>query len=205
MDPKLVTLQNVLNVFVKNYQSNPIKYFYEEDLRAHLLYLLITEEIFNIKLPITDENEWLRDYVGILDKEINISGIKAEYPSTTKFDIAYINNNSIIPDNYFNHYIFGCLFAIEIKLGQKDNKNSDFKSDIMKLCDYKKEHHDFTGIAINFEQNPRVEKDSLFKDYNNHETLKIEELTEGIELIPESINCFFICPKFTLGGLIINT
>ena len=55
------TLEKVLNDFIKEYQSNPIKYFYEEDLRADLLNLLWRNNIFNLKIPITQNNEWLKD------------------------------------------------------------------------------------------------------------------------------------------------
>ncbi len=205
MDTKIEKLQIVLNQLVENYLLKPIKYFYEEDIRAELLYHLTKEDNFNINLPITDKNEWLRDYVKILDKETNISGIKAEYPSTTRFDIAYINPNSIIPDNYSNHYIFECLFAIEIKLSQKDNKNSEFKSDIKKLFDYKRLYPTFTGIAINFEQHPTYDINKVKDDYNNFDSLKLIELEKPISISENSINYFFITKYYVLGGIVNAT
>jgi hypothetical protein len=197
MEPKIEKLQLVLNDFVKAYQKKPFRYFYEEDIRADFLRKLCSEKIFDIKLPITNSNEWLKDYVDVPDNEKNISGIRAEYPSTSRFDIAYIK-----PSNDFNHYIYNCAFAIELKLSQKDNKNSDFKSDIIKLFDYKKQNQDFLGIAINFEQNPHYDKNVIFKDYNNYNNLKLNELTSEIELLENSINYFFISPKFILGGVL---
>ena len=194
------TLQSVLNDFIKSYQSSPIRYFYEEDLRADLLNRLWRKDIYNIKLPITTNNEWLRDYATIFDEEINISGIKAEYPSTTRFDIAYINPRGIIPASFSNHYILECLFAIEVKLSQKDNKNSDFKTDIKKLFDYKTLFPTFTGIAINFEQNPKYSVEAIYKDYNNYDALKFTQLNEPILLLENTINYFFISKDFILGG-----
>ena len=185
------TLQIVLNNLIKEFRKCPIKYFYEEDLRSDLLIRLTNEKIFNINLPITNSNEWLKDYALILGKETDISGIKAEYPSTLRFDIAYIKHT-----NESNHYINECQFAIEIKLSQNDNKNRDFKLDIDKLEDYKNNHKDFMGIAINFEQNPLINKKSIFENYNNP---NMKELSNEIELFNNSINCFFIHHKFILG------
>lgn len=202
---EIQTLQNVLNNFVINYQINPVKYFYEEDVRADLLIKLSEETSFNIKLPIASKNEWLRDYATIFDKEINISGIKAEYPSTTRFDIAYINPKGIIPASFSNHYMLECLFAVEVKLSQKDNKNSDFKTDIKKLFDYKRIFPTFTGIAINFEQNPKYSIESIYRDYNNYDNLKFTQLKEPILLVKNAINYFFISKDFILCGIINAT
>lgn len=197
---EIETLQSVINNFINDYQINPIKYFYEEDVRADLLIKLIAENSFNIKLPITAKNEWLREYVTIFDEEINISGIKTEYPSTTRFDIAYINPKGIIPASFSNHYMLECLFAVEVKLSQKDNKNSDFKTDIKKLFNYKRLFPTFTGIAINFEQNPKYNIENIYRDYNNYDNLKLEDLGENILLAENEINYFFISKEFILGG-----
>lgn len=194
------TLENVLNDFIQEFQSNPIKYFYEEDLRAELLNQLWRKDIFNIKIPITQNNKWLKDYLKIGKKEIDTSGIKAEYPSNKRFDIAFINPNKITDENSSNHYIFECLFAIEIKLSQKDNQNSAFKSDLEKLKDYKKSHSSFTGIVINFEQNPKYEVECIYRDYNNYDNLKFTQLKKPILLVENTINYFFICKDFILGG-----
>jgi len=192
MELEIETLQKVLNNLVKEYQKNPIEYFYEEDIRADLLIKLRSENIFDIALPITKKNEWLGDYVEILGDVINISGIKAEYPSNTRFDIAYIK-----PNNEKNHYIFECPFAIEIKLSQKDSKNRDFKLDIEKLLNYKTQHPNFIGIAIDFGQSPVIKKEDLDKNYGN---FKMTEFKKGIEISKGLINYFFITKKEIFGG-----
>lgn len=199
MDTTIKALQNTLDKFIKYYQKNPIKYFYEEDIRAELLVSLVNDKIFDIHLPITDNNKWLRDYKNIFNDEIRISGIKAEYPSNTRFDIAYINPN-IKSNNCFNQYILECLFAIEVKLSQNDNKNADFKSDIEKLRDYQKLHPNFTGLAINFEQNPNYKKEDIFKDYNNYNNIKMIDVIESLDIVENSINYFFISKDFIVGS-----
>lgn len=200
----LRTLENVLNDFIKEYQLNPIRYFYEEDLRADLLNRLWKEDIFNIKLPITENNGWLKDYLSIGEKEINISGIKSEYPSNKRFDIAFINPNKITDENSFNHYIFECFFAIEIKLSQKDNQNSAFKSDLEKLKDYKKSNSSFTGIVINFEQNPNYESSKVQSAYNSYDKLNFCKLEKPLSISENMINCLFISKNYILGS-IVNT
>ena len=185
----LRTLEKVLNDFNKEYQLNPIKYFYEEDLRADLLNRLWREDIFNIKLPITVNNGWLKDYLSLGVKEINISGIKSEYPSNKRFDIAFINPNKITDENSFNHYILECFFAIEIKLSQKDNQNSAFKSDLEKLKDYKKSHSSFTGIVINFEQNPNYESNKVQSAYNSYDNLRFSKLENPLSISENTNNC----------------
>ncbi|NWG28997.1 MAG: hypothetical protein HXY48_10760 [Ignavibacteriaceae bacterium] len=194
-----------MNNFIIEYQSNPIKYFYEEDLRADLLIRLWKEESFNIKLPITTNNEWLKDYRKIVGSEIYISGVKSEYPSNKRFDIALINADKITFSNCFNHYIFECLFALEIKLSQKDNNNSGFKSDIEKLRDYKKLYSKFTGIAINFEQNPNYDKNKVIEDYNNYNDLRFLEVEKPISISENTINYFFISRNYVLGGTVNAT
>ena len=198
----LLTLQKVLNNFINSYQQNPIKYFYEEDVRAHLLNELWKEEIFNIKLPVTAKNLWIKDYQQIFGSETNISGIKAEYPSNKRFDIVFLNPNKLDSTNCFNHYILECLFALEIKLSQKDNKNSDFKSDIEKLKDYKRLNPTFTGVAINFEQNPNYDKDKILEDYNSYNDLKFLELDKPVSISENTINYFFISKNYLLGGIV---
>lgn len=200
----LRTLENVLNDFIKEYQLNPIRYFYEEDLRADLLNRLWKEDIFNIKLPITENNGWLKDYLSIGEKEINISGIKSEYPSNKRFDIGFINPNKITDENSFNHYIFECFFAIEIKLSQKDNQNSAFKSDLEKLKDYKKSNSSFTGIVINFEQNPNYESSKVQSAYNSYDKLNFCKLEKPLSISENMINCLFISKNYILGS-IVNT
>jgi|SRR5690554_3351796 len=205
----LLTLQKVLNNFINSYQPNPIKYFYEEDVRAHLLNELWNEEIFNIKLPVTKKNLWIKDYQQIFGSEIDISGIKAEYPlkmnvehhPNKKFDIAFINPNKLNPANCSNHYILECLFALEIKLSQRDNKNSDFKSDIEKLKNYKILHSTFTGVAINFEQNPNYNKNKVIEDYNNYKDLKFLDLDKPVSISENTINYFFVSRNYVLGGI----
>jgi len=204
MNTTIKTLQNTLYKFVKNYQQNPIKYFYEEDIRAELLFSLVNDKTFDFNLPITENNKWLKNYKNIFNDEIKISGIKAEYPSNTRFDIAYINPN-IKLDNCFNHYILECLFSIEIKLSQNDNKNADFKSDIKKLQDYQKLHPSFTGLAINFEQNPYYNKEDVLKDYNDYNNIKMIDVKESIDIVANSINYFFISKDFIVGGNLIAT
>jgi len=201
----LRTLENVLNDFIKEYQFNPIKYFYEEDLRADLLNRLWKEDIFNIKLPITVNNGWLKDYLSNGEKEIDISGIKSEYPSNKRFDIAFINPNKITDENSFNHYIFECFFAIEIKLSQKDNQNSAFKSDLEKLKDYKKSHSSFTGIVINFEQNPNYELGKVQSAYNSYDNLRFSKLEKPLSISENMINCLFISKYYILSGSVDAT
>lgn len=201
----LQTLEKVLNNFIIEYQSNPIKYFYEEDLRADLLIKLCKETSFNIKLPITSKNEWLRDYATIFDEEINITGIKAEYPSNKRFDIAFINPNKITYENSFNHYIFECLFAIEIKLSQKDNQNSAVKSDLEKLKDYRKSHSSFTGIVINFEQNPNYDSSKVQSAYNSYDNLKFSKLEKTLSISENMINCLFISKNYILSSVVDAT
>ena len=201
----LRTLEKVLNDFIKEYQSNPIKYFYEEDLRADLVNRLWKEDIFNIKLPITANNGWLKDYLSIGEKEIYISGIKSEYPSNKRFDIAFINPNRITGENLYNHYIFECLFAIEIKLSQKDNQNSSFKSDLEKLKDYKKSHSSFTGIVINFEQNPNYESSKVQSSYNSYGNLKFNNLEKPLSISENMINCLFISKNYILASVVDAT
>jgi hypothetical protein len=201
----LRTLENVLNDFIKEYQFNPIKYFYEEDLRAALLNRLWKEDIFNIKLPITANNGWLKDYLSNYEKEIDISGIKSEYPSNKRFDIAFINPNKITDENSFNHYIFECFFAIEIKLSQKDNQNSAFKSDLEKLKDYKKSHSSFTGIVINFEQNPNYESSKVQSAYNSYDNLRFSKLEKPLSISENMINCLFISKNYILSGIVDAT
>lgn len=199
---EIETLQNVLNVFLKDYWENPIQYFYEEDIRADLLNKLRNENVYKIKLPLSKKNQWLKDYYEIYGENKEISGIKAEYPSNTRFDIAYINPINLTPDNCLNHYILDCIFAIEIKLSQKDNNNSGFKSDIKELNDYKILYHGFTGIALNFEQNPNYDKEKVKKDYNNFGDLLMEDKNE-IQLLEGTTNYFFISPKYIIGGFLI--
>lgn len=194
----LRSLEKVLNDFIKEYQLNPIKYFYEEDLRADLLNRLWREDIFNIKLAITANNGWLKDYLSLGVKEINISGIKSEYPSNKRFDIAFINPNKITDENSFNHYIFECFFAIEIKLSQKDNQNSAFKSDLEKLKDYKNSHSSFTGIVINFEQNPNYESSKVQSAYNSYDNLRFSNLEKPLSISENMINCLFISKNYIL-------
>ena len=201
----LRTLEKVLNDFNKEYQLNPIKYFYEEDLRADLLNRLWREDIFNIKLPITVNNGWLKDYLSLGVKEINISGIKSEYPSNKRFDIAFINPNKITDENSFNHYILECFFAIEIKLSQKDNQNSAFKSDLEKLKDYKKSHSSFTGIVINFEQNPNYESNKVQSAYNSYDNLRFSKLENPLSISENMINCLFISKNYILSGIVDAT
>lgn len=201
----LHTLEKVLNDFIQEFQSNPIKYFYEEDLRAELLNQLWRKNIFNIKIPITQNNEWLKDYLTIGEKHINTSGIKAEYPSNKRFDIAFINPNKITDENSFNHYIFECLFAIEIKLSQKDNQNSAFKSDLEKLKDYKRSHPSFTGIVINFEQNPNYDSSKVQSAYNSYENLKFSQLEKQFSISENIINCLFITKNYILSGVVDAT
>lgn len=201
----LRTLENVLNDFIKEYQFNPIKYFYEEDLRADLLNRLWKQNIFNIKLPITVNNGWLKDYLSSGEKEIDISGIKSEYPSNKRFDIAFINPNKITDENSFNHYIFECFFAIEIKLSQKDNQNSAFKSDLEKLKDYKKSHSSFTGIVINFEQNPNYESIKVQSAYNSYDNLRFSKFEKPLSISENMINCLFISKNYILSGIIDAT
>lgn len=198
-------LEKVLNDFINEYQSTPIKYFYEEDLRAELLNLLLRENIFNVKIPITPGNGWLKDYLLIGEKEIDTSGIKAEYPSNKRFDIAFIDPNRITAENLYNHYIFECLFAVEIKLSQKDNQNSAFKLDIEKLKDYKKSHHFFTGIAINFEQNLNINLNNIQSDYNNYDKLNFAKLEKPISITENMINYLFITKSYVLGGVLDAT
>ncbi len=201
----LQTLYKVLNNFINSYQLNPIKYFYEEDVRAHLLNELWKEKIFNIKLPVAAKNLWIKDYQEIFGNETTISGIKAEYPSNGRFDIAFINPHKLDSRNCFNHYILECLFAIEIKLSQKDNKNSDFKSDIEKLREYKSLHPAFTGITINFEQNPNYDKNKVLEDYNNYNDLKFLELDKPVSILENTVNYFFISKNYLLGGTVNAT
>lgn len=201
----LLTLQYVLNNFIQRYQSNPIKYFYEEDLRAYFLNDLWNEEIYNIKLPVTANNQWIKDYQKILGNETAISGIKAEYPSNKRFDIAFIHPDKITNTNCYNHYILECFFALEIKLSQKDNKNADFKSDIEKLKDYKKLNPAFTGIAINFEQNPDYNKNKVVEDYNNYNDIKLLELQKPVSISENTINYLFVSRNFVLGGIVNAT
>lgn len=198
-------LEKVLNDFITEYQSNPIKYFYEEDLRAELLNWLWRENTFNVKIPITQENGWLKDYLLIGEKEIDTSGIKAEYPSNKRFDIAFIDPNRITAENLYNHYIFECLFAIEIKLSQKDNQNSAFKSDLEKLKDYKKSHSSFTGIVINFEQNPNYESSKVQSAYNSYDNLKFSKLEKPLSISENMINCLFISKNYILAGVVDAT
>lgn len=201
----LRTLEKVLNDFIKEYQFSPIKYFYEEDLRADLLNRLWKEDIFNIKLPITANNGWLKDYLSFGEKEIDISGIKSEYPSNKRFDIAFINPNKISDENSFNHYIFECFFAIEIKLSQKDNQNSAFKSDLEKLKDYKNSHSSFTGIVINFEQNPNYESSKVQSVYNSYDNLRFSNLEKPLSISENMINCLFISKNYILSGIVDAT
>lgn len=201
----LRSLEKVLNDFIKEYQLNPIKYFYEEDLRADLLNRLWREDIFNIKLAITANNGWLKDYLSLGVKEINISGIKSEYPSNKRFDIAFINPNKITDENSFNHYIFECFFAIEIKLSQKDNQNSAFKSDLEKLKDYKNSHSSFTGIVINFEQNPNYESSKVQSAYNSYDNLRFSNLEKPLSISENMINCLFISKNYILSSIIDAT
>lgn len=201
----LHTLEKVLNDFIKEYQFSPIKYFYEEDLRADLLNRLWKEDIFNIKLPITENNGWLKDYLSIGEKEIYISGIKSEYPSNKRFDIAFINPNKITDENSFNHYIFECFFAIEIKLSQKDNQNSAFKSDLEKLKDYKKSNSSFTGIVINFEQNPNYESSKVQSAYNSYDNLRFSNLEKPLSISENMINCLFISKNYILCSVVDAT
>lgn len=201
----LHTLEKVLNDFIQEFQSNPIKYFYEEDLRAELLNQLCRENIFNIKIPITKNNEWLKDYLTIGVKYIDTSGIKAEYPSNKRFDIAFINPNKITDEDSSNHYIFECLFAIEIKLSQKDNQNSAFKSDLEKLKDYKISHKSFTGIVINFEQNPNYDSSKVQSAYNSYDNLKFSQLEKPFSISENIINCLFISKNYILSGVVDAT
>lgn len=201
----LLTLQKLFNNFIQNYQKNPIKYFYEEDIRAQLLNELCKEEIYNIKLPVTANNQWIKDYQQIFGNETDISGIKAEYPSNKRFDIAFINPDKITYTNSFNHYILECFFALEIKLSQKDNKNSDFKSDIEKLKDYKKLNFAFTGVAINFEQNLNYDKVRVIEDYNNYNDFKFLEQVKPVSISENAINYFFISRNYVLGGIVNAT
>jgi hypothetical protein len=201
----LRTLGKVLNDFIKEYQFSPIKYFYEEDLRADLLNRLWKEDIFNIKLPITANNGWLKDYLSFGEKEIDISGIKSEYPSNKRFDIAFINQNKITDENSFNHYIFECFFAIEIKLSQKDNQNSAFKSDLEKLKDYKIFHPSFTGILINFEQNPNYESSKVQSAYNSYDNLNFCKLEKPLSISENMINCLFISKNYILCSVVDAT
>jgi len=202
MNAKIETLQNLLNNFITDYQKEPIKYFYEEDLRAELLITLSHEEIYDIDLPLTERNEWLKDYETLYNKKTSVSSIKAEYPSNTRFDIACINPDLIDENKSYNHYIFDCLFAIEIKLSQKDNQNFDLKQDIEKLKNYKNSHQVFTGIAINFEQNPNYNNKKVMEDYNNSKELKFIELLKPISISENKINYFFISKEYVLGGTI---
>lgn len=201
----LQILQNVLNNFINSFQQNPIKYFYEEDVRAHLLNELWKEEIYNIKVPVTANNQWIKDYQKILGNEMDISGIKAEYPSNKRFDIAFIHPDKINNTNCYNHYILECFFALEIKLSQKDNKNADFKSDIEKLKDYKKLNPIFTGVAINFEQNPDYNKSKVGEGYNNYNNLKLFDLQKPVSILENTINYFFVSRNFVLGGIVNAT
>jgi len=201
----LHTLGKVLNDFIQEFQSNPIRYFYEEDLRADLLNRLWKEDIFNIKLPITENNGWLKDYLSIGEKEIYISGIKSEYPSNKRFDIAFINPNKITDENSFNHYIFECFFAIEIKLSQKDNQNSAFKSDLEKLKDYKKSNSSFTGIVINFEQNPNYESSKVQSAYKSYDKLNFCRLEKPLSISENMINGLFISKNYILGSIVNAT
>jgi len=201
----LRTLEKILNDFIQVFQSNPIKYFYEEDLRAELLNLLWRNNIFNLKIPITQNNEWLKDYLTIGEKEIDASGIKAEYPSNKRFDIAFINPSKITDESSYNHYIFECLFAIEIKLSQKDNQNSAFKSDLEKLKDYKKSHSSFTGVVINFEQNPNYESSKVQSAYNSYDNLKFSKLEIPLSISENMINCLFISKNYILRGVVDAT
>lgn len=193
MADKIKLLEKQLNDFIKHYQNNPIKYFYEEDIRADLLIKLQSVKEFDIELEISENNEWLKDYKECCNiNKSEISGIKAEYPSTTRFDIALIE-----PNNDYNHYIFSCVFAIEIKLGQKDNQNSGFKLNIEKLKEYKSNRDSFCGIALNFEQNPNVEINDIKTCY---EKIKFEEVKSEISIDESAINYFFIGRNFILGG-----
>jgi len=198
MKEKIKNLRETLIKFFYEYQSNPIQYFYESDIRAMLFVKLTNDNLFDIKLPITDNNQWLRNYKEIYKDIIIISGIKTEYPSNTRFDIGYID--PMINKNLGNHYILDCKFAIEIKLSQNDNKNAGFKSDIKKLQDYQKLHPNFTGIAINFEQNPLYKKEKLIHDYENYvKNINILD-AEKIEIVENFINYFIIGKDFIIGG-----
>lgn len=157
---------------------------------------MVDNNSFKIKIPVSEANQWLKNYIRFGIKELSISGIKAEYPSQTRFDIAFIDPVKIISENVTNHYTQACLFAIELKLGFNDNWNSNFKSDIIKLLDYQKINRPFTGLALNFEQNPIYEKKSILHDYHNLNMLEVDKIL----VVENTINYYFIAKDYILGG-----
>ncbi len=71
---------------------------------------------------------------------------------------------------------------------------------MQKLKKYKDEiNQHFTGIAINFEQNPIYNINQVKKHYRNKFSL-----VDNISLVENEINCFFVAPRYVVGCLLDN-
>jgi len=156
----LEKVNKVLIEFIKNFQNNPFEYFYEEDLRASLQNLLISEINIRIDFP-------TKIYSKVLGTNyINSSIVKSEYPSFRRFDIAVLGYND--DADFYNQPV---NVAIELKLGSHliySDKTAGFKSDIMKLKDYLNSHRNerFTGLAIYFCQT-EIKKNDIDEWYKD--------------------------------------
>lgn len=139
--------EKAITDFIKQFQSNSFRYFYEEDLRAALA-INLSNLFDEIKYKVR------ADFAKILEvDEICSNPIKCEYPQSgkknKKFDIVYIED---VGSDFYNCEI---RIAIELKLGSLIyDRLGKFKEDIEKLEKRLAESNksEFLGIGLYFYQ-----------------------------------------------------
>lgn len=184
----LLEVAKALNFVIKEFQSNPFNFFYEEDIRA-TLYCGLKKEITDVVTYGIDPQ--FSKLNTLYTEGIKANIVKAEYPYAGlggKFDVA------ILHKKHDDFYKCPVEVGIEIKLGSKETNMepvSGFKDNIYNLERYRfnmsGQKKDFTGIALYFYQTTLDDP----KDY--FEIEKINEVTlEELNFKTNKIYAFIV-------------
>ncbi len=179
---KIELVEKSIKILTKKFQENPANFFYEEDLRAFLFYLLC--EAFNERQITVSLKQ---DHFFKKFKEKKILPIKTEYGRDKEYfskynisniDIGILSEKSIYDE--INNYQRYCDIIIEIKYSNEkfNSKHGSFIDDIKKIHNAK--HLDnFFGLALCFDLHGIEDmkcEEKFFNDYrkSNVEFEKIE-------------------------------
>lgn len=182
---KVRLVQDSFKLAIENFSNKPGNYFYEEDLRSELFYIL--REKFN-DLPIElIKDSWFERYTGQ-----KVNPVRGEYGNDSDYfsfykvsniDIAILSNKSV-EGKERNNYLRYCDIIIELKYSTEkfDSKHAGFWEDIKKIKNaINFENH--LGVAICFDlHNPNDEKEKakFLRDYKekniNFEQIEIDKL-----------------------------
>jgi hypothetical protein len=186
----LAVVHSTIEKFASVFRENTFHFLYESDIQAFLFYELFKSINKNIMI---EYDVYSRDNYK-QERFIETSIVKTEYPTTTRFDLAIIDDSSnyhkddvkkIRTDNELKNEAFWSLpvkIGIEIKYCQLGQKPFDIfnllKKDLEKLSRYPKNGREFHGIGLLFFQSY---SDKIQFEINDILNQEVPELKEGIE------------------------